>query len=246
MNSLNYKYKKLIALVAVFMGFSLQVNAALIKETWSVSADDGLILLVKGGTLDVSEILPSRTFEWTITYDDSVNSSTIWDDGPNGIGEFGQGDDSVAHIITTNDPASNISADIELNTFGIFEKLELYAENNGLITEDIFSQSFSRRTDFPLGDRTIFHTLRQDSKQFQFAHFFNQTRSDHFFLGLNLAGGNANNSLALFLNAPLGSSSKATLVSTELVQVNEPSTLFILLAGFISIALKRRVKKTKI
>lgn len=246
MNSFNYKYKKLMALVAFSLAFPLQVNAALIKETWSVSANEGLTLLVKADRLNVSEILPSGTFEWTITYDNSINRSTIWDDGPNGRGELGQGDDTVAHIVTTNNPASNISADIEFNGFGIFDKLELYAQNNGLITEDQFSQSLSDRTDFPLGQRTIFQELRQDERHFQFAHFFNQTRSDQFFLGLNLTGGNVSNSFGLFLERPSGSSNKATLVSTVLVQVNEPSTLLILLTGFLSISFARkRVKGPK-
>jgi len=86
-----------LALILAFPGVT---SAALITETWESEVT---------GTSGHTAFNIGDTFTWTVTYDNSNTRHSVYNDGANGIAEFGSGDDFISHtscVSTDPDPSS--------------------------------------------------------------------------------------------------------------------------------------------
>jgi len=77
--------KKILAVALLFVGF--QANASVIQSSFDLE------VITQGHT----NLTLGSVFTVTSIYDDGKNYMTLFDDGVNGIGEFGLGDDTVIH-----------------------------------------------------------------------------------------------------------------------------------------------------
>lgn len=82
---------KKIILAVLLLGTFQSANAVLITETW-----ESEITFATHNAFAVGD-----TFTWTVTYDDSSLRMHGYSDGANGIGEFGEGDDTLNHVYCT-------------------------------------------------------------------------------------------------------------------------------------------------
>jgi hypothetical protein len=108
---------KSIAFSAVFILVCSPVNAYLVTETWQGSVTYSPVIGA-GPYYSVGDLV-----RWSVSYESTSTEMHRYNDGPNGIGELGQGDDSL-NTTYSGWSGYSVMSDATFNFGSIFDNLD--------------------------------------------------------------------------------------------------------------------------
>jgi hypothetical protein len=129
----------------VLLGSASLANAALITETW-----ESEITYVSNPTA----FSAGDTFTWMVTYDNSSQQMSSWNDSFNGISEFGKGDDTLDYTWCITGASGPCDVTLSPGDWKFFANavfdVSAFVDPmlaSGIVTEDVLNVNYSRAFD---------------------------------------------------------------------------------------------------
>jgi len=146
-NMRNQSFSVRMTFAAIMLIATTSAHAVLVTDVW----ESTVINDVSGNN---TVFAPGDKFTWTVTYDDTSLTMHEYDDGANGIAEFGTGDDTISNILCTGaasgSPGCTINYTTEYNLLAdaIFDLSQFYLpmQSAGLTGYNGLTLNYAQRT----------------------------------------------------------------------------------------------------
>lgn len=224
-----------VALFLSLLIISLNCNASLIIEKWNAEILSAEILpqingawSVSHGRISAQSLADNLNVMWTVSYDDTPDNCQLYSDGPNGVGEFGFGDDTSSACRPSGDVWYSASFDF----VNVYNSVESWLFNNNYSLIDFYNSSSSSVTDSAISNEVYNDYMKDD-----FSHFAskygtsNTTASINFYADEIVPTQTTYDSF--FLNIELTNINIQSTKISQPISVNEPTSTGILFLGLL-------------